>query len=124
MMVRIAFLVFLSVFLFSSDIISQTVYITKTGKKYHSSNCSFLSKSKIAIELNKAIERGFTACSKCKPPQKVEGTNKQNFTPESKDQVKPKTNITSQQCEAITKKGTRCSRKAQAGSKYCWQHQK
>ncbi|MDD5089113.1 MAG: hypothetical protein PHI18_10010 [bacterium] len=27
------------------------------------------------------------------------------------------------QCEAITKKGTRCKRMAQPGSKYCWQHQ-
>lgn len=27
-------------------------------------------------------------------------------------------------CCAITKKGTRCKRKASAGSKYCWQHQK
>lgn len=25
-------------------------------------------------------------------------------------------------CQAITKKGTQCSRKAQAGRDYCWQH--
>ena len=28
------------------------------------------------------------------------------------------------QCRAITKKGTRCSRTAKIGSKYCWQHEK
>ena len=28
------------------------------------------------------------------------------------------------QCKVITKKGTRCSRNAQPGSKYCWQHSK
>ena len=28
------------------------------------------------------------------------------------------------QCAAITKKGTRCSRKAAAGNIYCWQHNK
>jgi hypothetical protein len=28
------------------------------------------------------------------------------------------------QCEAITKKGTRCKRMAESGSRYCWQHQK
>jgi hypothetical protein len=28
----------------------------------------------------------------------------------------------SRQCAAITKKGTRCKRKAEAGSIYCWQH--
>lgn len=27
------------------------------------------------------------------------------------------------QCEAITLKGTRCSRRAKKGSRYCWQHQ-
>lgn len=54
-MVRIVFLFLLSVFLFSSDIISQKVYVTKSGKKYHTSECSSLSKSKISIELNEAI---------------------------------------------------------------------
>jgi putative hemolysin len=29
---------------------------------------------------------------------------------------------TRQQCAATTKKGTRCSRMANAGSAYCWQH--
>ena len=28
------------------------------------------------------------------------------------------------QCAAITKKGTRCKRNAEEGSKYCWQHKK
>lgn len=28
------------------------------------------------------------------------------------------------QCQAITKKGLQCSRAAQAGSSYCWQHAK
>lgn len=26
-------------------------------------------------------------------------------------------------CQAVTKKGTPCSRKARPGSRYCWQHQ-
>lgn len=30
--------------------------------------------------------------------------------------------VSTQQCKAITKKGTRCLRNAQPGSKYCWQH--
>jgi hypothetical protein len=45
----------------------ETVYITKTGKKYHASGCQYLSKSKIPIDKDKAIERGYTACSKCNP---------------------------------------------------------
>ncbi len=45
-----------------------TVYITDTGKKYHNSGCRYLSKSRISISLTKARQRGYTACSVCKPP--------------------------------------------------------
>lgn len=45
------------------------VYITKTGKKYHHKSCSYLRKSKIKIELSKAKERGYKACSRCDPPK-------------------------------------------------------
>ena len=44
------------------------VYITKTGECYHSSGCSSLKKSKIETTLQSAIDRGYRACSKCKPP--------------------------------------------------------
>jgi len=33
------------------------------------------------------------------------------------------TNQSSGRCQAITKAGTRCKRKASPGSRYCWQHQ-
>ena len=45
-----------------------TVYITNTGKKYHNSGCRYLSKSCISISLTKAKQRGYTACSVCRPP--------------------------------------------------------
>lgn len=102
----------------------QTVYVTKSGKKYHTANCSSLSSSKIAIDLKEAVEKGYTPCKKCKPDEKLEGTTQNNLTPQNKQQIKSKNNVTSQQCEAITKSGKRCKRTAQKGSKYCWQHQK
>lgn len=43
----------------------KTVYITKTGSKYHSSGCRHLSKSKIPINRNDAISRGYSACKVC-----------------------------------------------------------
>lgn len=49
--------------------VETTVYITNSGKKYHSSGCQYLSKSKISIDLNKAKNQGYTACSKCSPPR-------------------------------------------------------
>ncbi|MEG3071086.1 MAG: MBL fold metallo-hydrolase [Candidatus Syntrophopropionicum ammoniitolerans] len=50
----------------SSD---TTVYITNTGKKYHTSGCSSLSKSKIPISLQDAKNRGYGPCARCHPPQ-------------------------------------------------------
>ena len=47
----------------------QTVYITKTGKKYHRDGCRYLSKSKLATSLKDAKANGYTACSVCRPPQ-------------------------------------------------------
>ena len=46
-----------------------TVYITKTGSKYHISSCSSLRKSKIPISLKDAKVRGYGACKKCHPPR-------------------------------------------------------
>ena len=45
------------------------VYITRTGKKHHADGCRYLIKSKIPISLKEAIQRGYTPCSRCKPPR-------------------------------------------------------
>jgi len=45
----------------------QTVYITKTGTKYHRAGCQHLSKSSIPISLAKAIA-SYGPCSQCSPP--------------------------------------------------------
>ncbi len=47
----------------------QTVYVTKSGTKYHLSSCSHLSKSKIEKTLSDAKAAGYTPCKTCKPPQ-------------------------------------------------------
>ena len=46
---------------------SYTVYITKTGKKYHRSGCRYLSKSCISISSSEAISQGYGPCSVCNP---------------------------------------------------------
>lgn len=43
----------------------RTVYITRTGKKYHGPNCSSLSRSRIPISLKEAQQKGYTACARC-----------------------------------------------------------
>ncbi len=43
------------------------VYVTRTGKKYHRKSCSYLRKSSIPINQEKAKAAGYTPCSKCRP---------------------------------------------------------
>jgi micrococcal nuclease len=47
---------------------AQTVYVTKTGTKYHRAGCSALGKSSTAIPLSEAAARGFEPCGLCDPP--------------------------------------------------------
>lgn len=46
---------------------SYTVYITKTGEKYHRDGCRYLKKSQIAIDKDDAVAQGYTPCSVCNP---------------------------------------------------------
>ena len=46
----------------------ETVYVTKTGKKYHLSSCSSLRRSKIPMSLADA-KRRYSPCSRCNPPR-------------------------------------------------------
>ena len=45
----------------------QTVYVTRTGEKYHRDDCRYLKKSKKSIKLSKAVDSGYTPCKVCKP---------------------------------------------------------
>jgi len=115
------------ILLFVAFASAQTVYVTKTGAKYHSAGCSYLKKSSSPIELKDAIDKGYTACSRCKPggsetiqsKTEVKSDNTEKVTTEKK-----KTETTRTRCIAITKKGTQCKRWAEVGSNYCWQHKK
>jgi len=44
-----------------------TVYVTKTGSKYHGDGCQYVRSSKIPMGLEAAQGQGYTACSRCKP---------------------------------------------------------
>jgi hypothetical protein len=45
-----------------------TVYVTKTGEKYHRAGCSSLRKSAIPMKLKDAVAAGYEPCKRCKPP--------------------------------------------------------
>jgi competence protein ComEC len=46
----------------------KIVYITKTGKDYHTDGCSSLRKSKIPIKLGEAVKEGYLPDSRCDAP--------------------------------------------------------
>jgi len=92
----------------------DTVYVTKSGKKYHRANCRLLSENKMALPLSQArVERG--PCRLC-----MTAANASALAPQQND--KSKTAATP--CLATTKSGERCKRDADSGSKYCWQHRR
>lgn len=51
-----------------STVSDGSVYVTKTGTKYHAANCRYLKSSEIPMGLKDAIDRGYGPCSVCKPP--------------------------------------------------------
>ena len=75
------FLIFLILIItlptFSEDL---TVYITKSGSKYHAESCSSLSSSAIPISLESALSQGYEPCNRCNPPTEVPVRNQQSFT--------------------------------------------
>jgi hypothetical protein len=110
---------------------TEKVYVTRTGTKYHRESCSSLRSSKIEMPLAEAAAR-YGPCANCRPPVPGAATPQQPAAagqPEVAPAVeRPATPAAaapaprSTRCQAITKKGTQCSRTAQAGSSYCWQH--
>ena len=46
----------------------QTLYVTKTGTKYHRDGCRSLRKSRTPISLGDAKRKGYGPCKVCGPP--------------------------------------------------------
>jgi micrococcal nuclease len=101
-----------------------TVYVTKTGEKYHKDGCRSLSRSQIAMTLKEASAR-YEPCSVCRPPvlsDTFEPRGAMPVTSAARGTPTSAPRIASQQCAATTKAGARCKRTASAGSANCWQH--
>ena len=117
-------LLFCDTLLVSVNVSAQTIYITKTGKKYHKTGCRYLKYSKKELTLERALTHGYQACSICKPPKKVSAstqskatTNKSSYAPNTNSQKS-----TATQCTAKTKSGSRCKRKTKNANGKCYQH--
>jgi micrococcal nuclease len=93
-----------------------TVYVTRTGAKYHRAGCRYLARSMIPIALSEAA-LSYGRCSVCQPP--TLSSPPAGSPSRSYQRSQPSS---SGRCQAITKKGTQCKRNARPGSTYCWQH--
>ena len=98
---------------------SSAQYIgSSNSDKFHETSCRHAKKitdeNKVEFETAEAAGKaGYLPCKTCKPAKaKVESSNSDVM----------KNPGESGQCRAVTKKGTQCKRKAQAGKEYCWQH--
>jgi micrococcal nuclease len=96
-----------------------TVYVTKTGEKYHRAGCRSLARSQIPMSLGEAAAR-YGACGICKPPTLGSGPASTPAAVAPPSRSSP--SASPGRCQAITKRGTQCSRSAQPGRIYCWQH--
>jgi hypothetical protein len=128
-------LTFFAVLVLVVAVQAQTVYITRTGTKYHRSDCRYLHSSKISTTLADA-KLNYTACSVCKPPTEVEDEEEGDVevaeagssgTPAAeRAPAKPKPASTvvskSRQCSGYTKSGARCKRMTTSGNGRCYQH--
>jgi len=56
---------FLSSVVYAQD--DPTVYVTKSGSKYHNAGCSYLKKNAIPMKLSEVGGR-YSPCSRCNPP--------------------------------------------------------
>jgi hypothetical protein len=66
--VLLLFLVLCSIAACSLDDSEKTVYVTKSGSKYHTYSCSTIKRStKIKTTKSEALSLGYTACKVCKP---------------------------------------------------------
>lgn len=44
---------------------SSGYYVTQSGKKYHIASCSYLSKSRVPVSLERIKAEGYSPCSRC-----------------------------------------------------------
>lgn len=103
----------------SSDALSQSVYKTPSGKKYHLATCRMVKNVSKQITLQEATKLGLGPCSICKPPSAASNASVDNLKSTTKAQGTAK----GVQCKGITKAGKRCKHLTKIANGYCFQHQ-
>ncbi|WCO00583.1 hypothetical protein [Psychroserpens ponticola] len=124
-MKQIRLILFIVSIAFSTNVLAQTVYTTKTGEKYHKSTCRYLKYSKKELTLDKAITLGFSACGVCKPTKentKASSDAEANAIVYKAEGKAPSKKAVATQCTGKTQAGKRCKRKTKNADGRCYQH--
>lgn len=109
--------VFTFLIIWSFQTISQNVYKTPSGKKYHLASCRMVENvSKKLLGKADISKHHLNPCKICKPP-KVENLSI-SYALLNKAVGESK----SVRCKGITKKGTRCKHYTKIANGYCYQH--
>lgn len=103
---------------------SQTIVIVSTKTlKNKPTRCQAITKK--GTQCKRQAEAGSVFCWQHGGKSSKTGIDQKSSNDSLKSKastvVKPQEKA-STQCQAITKKGTRCKRKATPGSRFCWQH--
>lgn len=101
---------------FETDNKSVTIKATaNTTKNSRSCDLVLLDEKENAVDTLKVEQNGKISTSTINSASRLAGSTTRGSSTKS---------VSGGQCAARTKKGSRCSRKAAAGSIYCWQHNK
>lgn len=109
----------------TTSVSAQTVYKTRTGKKYHVATCQYIRHGATAIKIEEARKLRLGACLRCKPDvnaARSANTFPRRAVPAPKTTSPPSTGTTTVQCKGTTQAGNRCKRKTKNKSGYCYQH--
>lgn len=98
----------------STAAVSQSVYKTPSGKKYHLSSCRMVENVSEKISVEEAVTLGLDPCKICKPaaaPVRMQASGKEQGQ------------SSTTQCKGLTKAGNRCKHMTRIANGYCYQHQ-
>ncbi len=103
--------------LYSDVCLSQTVYKTPSGEKYHTKHCRHIENTNHNMTMTEAITKyGLSPCSQCNPPYNPSLTV-------SKSSVNDDYKCESQQCKGYAKTTkTRCRHSTRNCNGYCANH--
>jgi hypothetical protein len=119
------FLLALFVFTVSSAAQSEFVFTSSHDSYYHDPSCKDLIGSINRLELKDATSKGYSACPLCITTTPVNfSSSSSKYEKKTYYRTSSDKNLEKKQCLAITKSGTQCSRNAEDGSDYCWQHKR